>query len=25
VVLFRDGVVEQEGTPQEVAGHLTVD
>ena len=23
VVLFRDGVVEQEGTPQEVAGHLT--
>jgi len=25
VVLFRDGLVEQEGTPQEVAGHLTVD
>jgi putative ABC transport system ATP-binding protein len=25
VVLFRDGVVEQEGTPQEVAAHLTVD
>jgi putative ABC transport system ATP-binding protein len=25
VVLFRDGAVEQEGTPQEVAGHLTVD
>jgi putative ABC transport system ATP-binding protein len=25
VVLFRDGVVEQEGTPQEVAPHLTVD
>jgi putative ABC transport system ATP-binding protein len=25
VVLFRDGVVEQEGTPKEVAGHLTVD
>jgi putative ABC transport system ATP-binding protein len=25
VVLFRDGVVEQEGTPDEVAGHLTVD
>jgi putative ABC transport system ATP-binding protein len=25
VVLFRDGVVEQEGTPQEVAGHLTTD
>jgi putative ABC transport system ATP-binding protein len=25
VVLFRDGVVEQEGTPQEVAGHLSVD
>ena len=25
VVLVRDGVVEQEGTPQEVAPHLTVD
>jgi putative ABC transport system ATP-binding protein len=25
VVLFRDGVVEEEGTPQEVAPHLTVD
>jgi putative ABC transport system ATP-binding protein len=25
VVLFRDGIVEQEGTPQEVAGHLTTD
>ncbi len=25
VVLFRDGVVEQEGTPQEVAPHLTTD
>ena len=25
VVLFRDGVVEGEGTPQEVAPHLTVD
>jgi putative ABC transport system ATP-binding protein len=25
VVLFRDGVVEQEGTPKEVAPHLTVD
>jgi putative ABC transport system ATP-binding protein len=25
VVLFRDGVVEREGTPQEVAPHLTVD
>ncbi len=25
VVLFRDGLVEEEGTPQEVAGHLTVD
>jgi ABC-type lipoprotein export system ATPase subunit len=25
VVLFRDGAVEEEGTPQEVAAHLTVD
>jgi putative ABC transport system ATP-binding protein len=25
VVLFRDGLVEEEGTPQEVAPHLTVD
>jgi putative ABC transport system ATP-binding protein len=25
VVLFRDGAVEQEGTPQEVAPHLTTD
>ena len=25
VVLFRDGLVEEEGTPQEVAAHLTVD
>jgi len=25
VVLFRDGLVEEEGTPQEVATHLTVD
>ena len=25
VVLFRDGAVEREGTPQEVAGHLTTD
>jgi putative ABC transport system ATP-binding protein len=25
VVLFRDGVVEQEGTPREVASHLTTD
>ena len=25
VVLFRDGVVVQEGTPQEVAAHLTTD
>ena len=25
VVLFRDGVVEQEGTPQEVVAHLTTD
>jgi len=25
VVLFRDGLVEEEGTPQEVASHLTVD
>jgi putative ABC transport system ATP-binding protein len=25
VVLFRDGVVEEEGTPQEVVAHLTVD
>jgi putative ABC transport system ATP-binding protein len=25
VVLFRDGLVEQEGTPQEVAAHLTTD
>jgi putative ABC transport system ATP-binding protein len=25
VVLFRDGVVEQEGTPQEIAPHLTTD
>ena len=25
VVLFRDGIVEQEGTPHEVAPHLTVD
>jgi putative ABC transport system ATP-binding protein len=25
VVLFRDGVVEQEGTPREVAPHLTTD
>jgi putative ABC transport system ATP-binding protein len=25
VVLFRDGLVEQEGSPQEVAAHLTVD
>jgi putative ABC transport system ATP-binding protein len=25
VVLFRDGVVEEEGTPQEVAAHLTTD
>ena len=25
VVLFRDGVVEAEGTPQELAGHLTTD
>lgn len=25
VVLFRDGLVEDEGTPQEVAAHLTVD
>ena len=25
VVLFRDGAVEEEGTPQEVATHLTVD
>ena len=25
VVLFRDGVVEQEGTPHDVAAHLTVD
>ena len=25
VVLFRDGVVEEEGTPEEVASHLTVD
>jgi putative ABC transport system ATP-binding protein len=25
VVLFRDGLVEQEGTPQEVASHLTTD
>ena len=25
VVLFRDGVVEQEGTPQELAPHLTTD
>ncbi|HET9672603.1 MAG TPA: ABC transporter ATP-binding protein [Actinomycetota bacterium] len=25
VVLFRDGVVEQEGTPHDVAPHLTVD
>jgi putative ABC transport system ATP-binding protein len=25
VVLFRDGLVEEEGTPQEVASHLTTD
>jgi putative ABC transport system ATP-binding protein len=25
VVMFRDGVVEEEGTPEEVAPHLTVD
>jgi putative ABC transport system ATP-binding protein len=25
VVLFRDGLVEEEGTPQEVAAHLTTD
>jgi putative ABC transport system ATP-binding protein len=25
VVLFRDGLVEREGTPREVAGHLTTD
>jgi putative ABC transport system ATP-binding protein len=25
VVLFRDGLVEEEGTPQEVGSHLTVD
>jgi putative ABC transport system ATP-binding protein len=25
VVLFRDGLVEEEGTPQEIASHLTVD
>jgi len=25
VVLFRDGVVEEEGTPQELAAHLTTD
>jgi hypothetical protein len=25
VVLFRDGSVEAEGTPDELAGHLTTD
>jgi len=25
VVLFRDGLVEEEGTPQELASHLTTD
>jgi ABC-type cobalamin/Fe3+-siderophores transport system ATPase subunit len=25
VVLFRDGLVEGEGTPQEMVSHLTVD